>query len=80
MLPAILGQVQPRDTAQLDTQRLQENGKQIGHQDDEQMAEVSGGAGLDIGGVVAGVNIGHGNEETGTHELEILPQGDDDLV
>jgi hypothetical protein len=44
MLAAVLSQIEAGHTAQLDTKRLEEDCEQIGHQDDEQVAELCSGA------------------------------------
>lgn len=43
--PASLSQIEPADTSKLDAQALQEDGKDIRHQNDEEQSESVGRAG-----------------------------------
>lgn len=49
-------QIEPGDGAQLDGQALQENGKDVAQQDDEEQLETIGRSGGDVGGVISRVN------------------------
>lgn len=50
------GEVQPGDCSQLDGQALEQDGKDVAQEDDEQQLEAVGGSGSDVGGVVSRVN------------------------
>lgn len=60
MSAAHLRQVHAGDGAELNAQHLQVDGDDIGEQGDEEEAELVAGAGGDGGGVVSGVDVGHG--------------------
>ncbi|PMB67043.1 hypothetical protein BM221_006705 [Beauveria bassiana] len=51
-------EVVARDGAELDGERLQENGKDVAEEHDEEQAILVRGAGGNVGGVVAGVDFG----------------------
>lgn len=53
-----LRKIEPADGAELDGEALEEDGKDVGEQDDKEQAEAVGGPGGDVGGVVARVNVG----------------------
>lgn len=80
MLAAVFRQVEACDAAQLDTERLQKDGKQVGHEDDEQVTILRRGAGFDVGCIVARVDVGDGNEESRPHESHVLLQRDHNFV
>ena len=50
---AILSEVHARDRAQLDAQGLKEDGKDVGHEYNEQELELVGSAGCHIGRIIA---------------------------
>lgn len=56
-----LGEIEARDTAQLDAKTLQENRKDIGHQDNEEQLELIRGTSGNICRVVSWINIRNGN-------------------
>jgi len=58
MLSTVLGQVQPSDAAKLDAKRLQKDGEQIRHQNDEQVSVLGFSTRLYIRGIVPGVDVG----------------------
>lgn len=50
---AILGQIHSCHCPQLYAQRLQEDGEDVGHENDEKEFEAVGSPGSDIGGIIA---------------------------
>jgi len=50
---AVLRQIHPRDGTQLDAEGLQEDGEDVGHEDDEEEFELEAGAGGDVCCVVS---------------------------
>lgn len=68
MLSAILCQIQSRHSAQFDTQGLQEDGEQIGDENNEEQGVSVLSTGRNIGGIVSGVDVGNGNQKTRSHE------------
>lgn len=80
VLATILGEIQARDAAKFDTERLEKDGKEIGHQDDEQMAVLGGSAGLDISSIVSRIDVSDGNEETGADKAGVLLQSRDSFL
>ena len=67
-----LGEVASRHDAELEAQVLEQDGHEIGNEDDaeERVAELR--AALEIGGPVAGVHVADGDEEAGAGEGEHL--------
>lgn len=60
-LLARFGQVEPRNAAKLDTQALQEYRKDIRHEHNKEQPEPIRRTGRNVGRVVSGIDIGHGN-------------------
>lgn len=54
--PTRLGEVEAGDGAEFDAKTLEEDGEQVGQEDDEEQAETVGCAGRNIGGVVSGID------------------------
>ena len=57
MCPAHFCQVHSRHGAETHGQRLQDYGKDVGQEDNEQKLEALRGAGSDVGGVIARVDV-----------------------
>ena len=70
MVAAHLGQVAPRDDAELGRQRLKQHGGDIGHQHHPQQRIAVFRAGLDVGGEIAGVHIGDRGDHRRAGEQE----------
>ena len=69
-----LGQRQPGDQTQLRRQVLHQAGHRVGHHDDPDQQEAELGAGADIGGDVAGVDVGDRGDERRAEQKPARPQ------
>ncbi len=56
---ASFSQIEPTDTSKLDAQALQEDGKDVRHQNDEEQSESVGRTSSHIRGIVSGINVCH---------------------
>lgn len=65
MSSAAFGEVEAGDGAEFDAERLEKNGKYIGHEDDEQQREPGGSSGGDIRGIIPGIDAGRGGGVSG---------------
>ena len=65
-----LRQIPPGGDAQLGRERLQQHGHQVAGEDDPEQQVAKLRAGLDVGGEVAGVDIGDGGDEGRPDERE----------
>ena len=64
----MLGEVETGDSTEANGKRLQDDGKYIRHQDDKKKLKPCRRASSGIGGVVSGINVGHGNHEARANE------------
>jgi len=71
---AILSEVHARDRAQLDAQGLKEDGKDVGHEYNEQELELVGSAGCHIGRIIARVDVCNCDHEARPDKLCIFEQ------
>ena len=69
-----LGQRQPAHQTQLRRQVLHQAGHRVGHHDDPDQQEAELGAGADIGGDVARVDVGDRGDERRTEQNPARPQ------
>ena len=68
LIAAMLGQIAPRDDAELGRQRLKQHRHDIGEQHHPQQRIAIGRAGLNVGREIAGVHIGDRGDDGGTGE------------
>lgn len=58
-LSTSLSKVQAADSPEFDAQALQEDGKEVGHQDNEEKSEAIGSSGGHIRRVISGIDVGN---------------------
>jgi len=72
MVATILRECTPGDDAEFGREELHEDGHEVGPEQDPEQVIAEAGASVNIGGEVAGVNIGDAGYEGGAEEIEEL--------